>query len=74
MTRSERIVRIPLQYKSEMNDIMIDQQGGNEIICIGAGNIEYSGNTQELHAMKYKEAMKTNDKDKWIQAVNEEHG
>ena len=29
-------------------------------------------NTQELHVMKYKEAMKTKDKEKWTQSVQEE--
>ena len=30
-------------------------------------------NTTELHAINYKTAMKTPDKDKWKRAVEEEH-
>jgi hypothetical protein len=30
-------------------------------------------NTQELHVMNYKEAMRTPDKPKWVEGVNEEH-
>jgi hypothetical protein len=36
---------------------------------IGGGFI----NTQELHVMKYNEAMKGPDKDKWQKAVKEEY-
>jgi hypothetical protein len=30
-------------------------------------------NTKELHVMKYKQAMKSKDKDMWDEAVFEEH-
>jgi hypothetical protein len=51
---------------------MMDQQVGNEVICVGAGNIGYSGSSQELHAMKCKDALKTKGREKWIKVVNEE--
>jgi hypothetical protein len=60
-TQSNRIVRIPSRYKIEINNIMIDNDGKNKIMFVGAGNIGYSGSTQDLHAMK--EAMSTKDID-----------
>ncbi|MGH7955289.1 MAG: reverse transcriptase domain-containing protein [Gloeomargaritales cyanobacterium] len=44
-----------------------------EIACVGAGLGGGFMNTQELHVMKYSEAMKGPDKDKWEKAVEEEH-
>ena len=44
----------------------------DEIIAIGAGIGGGFTNTQELHVMKYKEAMRTKDKNQWIKAVQEE--
>ncbi len=45
----------------------------NEFGAVGAGLGGGFDNTQELHVMKYKEAMKTPDKPNWINEVNEEH-
>jgi hypothetical protein len=44
-----------------------------ELICIGAAIGGGFQNTQELHVKKYKEAMKGPEKDKWENAVFEEH-
>jgi hypothetical protein len=44
-----------------------------ELICIGAALGGGFQNTQELHVKKYKEAMKGPEKDKWENAVFEEH-
>lgn len=44
----------------------------NEICEIGAGVGGGFKDTHELHVMKYKETMKTPDKDKWLIAVKEE--
>jgi hypothetical protein len=42
---------------------------GNVGAGIGGGFV----NTQELKVMKYKEALKTKDKESWIKAIEEEH-
>ena len=44
-----------------------------ELACVGAGIGGGFMNTNELHVMKFDEAMATADKDKWQKAVNEEH-
>lgn len=44
-----------------------------ELSCVGAGIGGGFDKTQELHVMKYDEAMTTPDKEKWKQAVDEEH-
>ena len=44
----------------------------DEIALIGAGVGGGFTNTQELHVMKYKEAMTTSKKKEWEQAVREE--
>lgn len=43
-----------------------------EICGVGAGVGGGSKDTHELHVMKFKEAMKTPNKDKWMKAVKEE--
>ena len=49
----------------------IDEIG--ELACVWAGLGGYFDNTNELHVMKYHEAMATADKDKWTEAVKEEY-
>jgi hypothetical protein len=44
-----------------------------ELACVGAGLGGGFTNTQELHVMKYDEAMAGPDADKWKIAVEEEH-
>ena len=44
----------------------------DDMTAVGAGVGGGFTNTQELQVMKYKEAMKTKDKEKWTQAVQEE--
>jgi hypothetical protein len=44
-----------------------------EFGCVGAGLGGGFLNTQELHVMKSKQAMKTKDKQHWEEGVNEEH-
>lgn len=44
-----------------------------EFACVGAGIGGGFVDTNELHVMKYKEAMATKDKDQWTKAVDEEH-
>jgi hypothetical protein len=65
--------------KAEENYYALLDQGGEaefdpeELICIGAALGRGFQNTQELHVKNYKEAMKGPDKDKWEDAVFEEH-
>jgi hypothetical protein len=69
-----------VQYYDTMKGL---GENAGEYGCILVGLTEYGQvgaglgggfeNTQELHVMKYKEAMKTPDKPNWINEVNEEH-
>ena len=45
----------------------------NDVGLVGAGIGGGYSNTQELHVMKYNEAMATKDKDYWAKAVDEEY-
>ena len=45
----------------------------DELGCVGAGLGGGFDHTLELHAMKFKQAMKLADKEHWKKAVNEEH-
>ena len=45
----------------------------NQYSCVGAGIGGGFSNTAELRPMKFGEAMQGKDKDKWMQAVREEH-
>jgi hypothetical protein len=47
--------------------------GCAELVLVGAGVGGGFENTQELHIVKYNEAMKTADKNKWEKEVEEEH-
>ena len=44
-----------------------------ELACVGAGLGGGFTNTQELHVLKYDEAMAGPDKEQWAKAVEEEH-
>ena len=69
-----------MQYYDTMTGLC---ENAGEYGCVSVGLTEYGQvgaglgggfeNTQELHVMKYKEAMKTPDKPNWINEVNEEH-
>jgi Reverse transcriptase (RNA-dependent DNA polymerase) len=68
-TRSGRIIRQPAKYR-EFVDVLTDDT--DELMLIGMGN----GNqipTDELHVKSFKAAMQSDDKDKWMIAVEEEH-
>jgi hypothetical protein len=44
-----------------------------EMLCVGAGIREGILHTNELHVLKYKEAMRGTDREHWTNAINEEH-
>ena len=44
-----------------------------EAVAVGAGIGGGFSNTNELHVMKYDEAMEKPDREKWVKAVEEEH-
>ena len=44
-----------------------------EYACVGLGSGDGFTNTDELHTMKYKEAMATDEADEWQDAVEKEH-
>jgi hypothetical protein len=45
-----------------------------EFGCVGAGLGGGFLHMQELHIMKYKQAMESKDKENWAEGVREEHG
>ena len=45
----------------------------HETSMLGAGTGGGFVNTQELHVMKYEDALKSKDADKWLKAIEEEH-
>jgi hypothetical protein len=51
----------------------LTELGCAELGLVGAGVGGGFENIQELHVMKYNEALKTADKNKWEKAVEEEH-
>ena len=51
----------------------LQQTKDAELACVGAGLGGGFQNTKELHVLKYDEAMKTEDKPKWEEAVKAEH-
>gem|GEM_PF-6951265 len=80
-TRSGRATYRPARLTDEMNCAELTFAEKNyysiledeEIACVGAGVGGGFSNTSELKVMKYKEAMKTEERDRWAKAVEEEH-
>jgi hypoxanthine phosphoribosyltransferase len=58
-----------LTYEDDQANAQDDQ----DIDCIAAVMRGGFVNTKKLHAMRYKQAMKSKDKEKWDEAVFEEH-
>jgi hypothetical protein len=61
------------QYYSAMKELGELKSDAREFGFVGAGLGGGFKNTAELHVMKYNDAMKTKDADKWQVAVEEEH-
>ena len=53
--------------------VIMDDLKDQDFACIKAGLGGGFTNIKELHPIKYKEAIKTSDKVKWLIAVEEEH-
>ena len=79
LTKAEKIytlVERPFGYRNKNNEYMLvaatlaDETG--EIFLVGATGHNY-GNTAELNAMNYKQAMASVDKKEWDAAVKVEH-
>ena len=60
-------------YYEAMKEIHEGEFVAEEITCVGAGIGGGFANTKELHVMKYKQAMATEDVKQWERAVDEEH-
>jgi hypothetical protein len=69
-TKLERNYSSLLLDENEYEDC---EEEDEEFACVGAGLGGGFQSTKELHVMKYKQAMKTKDKDMWTEAVFEEH-
>jgi len=67
--RAERTVQPPSRLIEEMGGMKIT----NQVAGIGAGIGGGFENTNELRVMTYQEVMNTQERDKWIKAVEEEH-
>ena len=84
-TRYGRVVNKPTLYNPEvgmMGAMLTDAETNYynavgsiemEFACVGAGLGGGFIDTNELHVMKFNEAMATQDKNHWIRAVDEEH-
>ena len=60
-------------YLAKLKEIESFENATSELALVGAGVGGGFENTQELHVMKYDEAMAGPDADKWKQAVEEEY-
>jgi hypothetical protein len=60
-------------YYVAMREFPDGEFSPGELAFVGAGLGGGFENTQELHVMKYDEAMASEDRDKWRESVNEEH-
>jgi hypothetical protein len=67
-TRSGRIIRPPTRFREFSALASIEH---NKMLILGENNMFQS--TEELNVMKYKTAMKSQDKQKWSEAVEKEH-
>jgi hypothetical protein len=80
-SRSGRTVRPPQRLIEEMAALAVTSnyyaeladEDDDEYGLVGAGLGGGFDVTTELHVMKYKQAMKSDDKDAWMKAVDEEH-
>jgi Reverse transcriptase (RNA-dependent DNA polymerase) len=83
-TQSGRTVRAPRQLIEETGASMLSEPelcyyellaeyGCISYGLVGAGTGGGFMDTQELHVMKFNEAMQTHNKDEWLKAVAEEH-
>jgi hypothetical protein len=65
---------VATSYKVELTDAekvyyLVMKSFGLELACVGAGLGGGFMNTQELHPIKFKEAMKGNDHSNWDKSV-----
>ena len=67
------LTRAEQQYYDAMRQCVDQEVSNHEFACVGAGIGGGFTNTQELHVMKFGQAMATNDKEHWEKAVVEEH-
>jgi hypothetical protein len=74
-TCSGRNIRKPARYREEFEAVVIDDMYTleAEALLVGAAIREGIGHTGKLQAVKYKQAMSGPEKEKWIQAIEQEH-
>jgi hypothetical protein len=80
MTRSGRTICRPGRYRDEFEGLNFEkfkffeecQDDPLEFNLVGAGLREGIQHTGELHVLKFKDAMQSDDKDKWNEAVEAE--
>ena len=64
---------VEFSYLQQLKEIESYENATSEVALVGAGVGGGFENTQELHVMKYNEAMASNDKTKWEKAIEEEY-
>jgi hypothetical protein len=67
-TRFGRTSKMPKKYKNYL--MMLQEPRYNETLLIGAGLGEGTAHTLELKVKNYRKAMFSDDKDKWIKAID----
>jgi hypothetical protein len=79
-TRSGRVIKKPERFREELKNLLIEEEEENyddnkllEILCVDDGIGKGILHTNELHVLKYKEAMRGTDQEYWTNAINEEH-
>ena len=68
-----KLTRAEERYYEAMTHLQEGEFIPEEINCVGAGIGGGFANTKELHVMKFKQAMATEDVKHWERAVDEEH-
>jgi hypothetical protein len=66
-----RTSKMPKKYNNHL--MMTQEPRYNETLLIGAGLREGITHTLELKVKNYSKAMSSDDKDKWIKAIDDEH-
>jgi hypothetical protein len=67
------LTQAEIKHYAAMQQFPEGESAPGELACVGAGIGGGFVNTKELHVMKYDQAINGPDKEKWKQAVQEEH-
>jgi len=68
-----RLTSAETKYYEAMKEFPEGEFAPGELACVGAGIGGGFSDTNELHVMKYDEAMSSGDAEKWEKSVDQEH-